>query len=117
VEYARNLSKNLRAIRGFKTQVAFSGELGITKSTLQSLEKGTTSARLDTLELISSRLGIPVSVLLTDELTPVEHSVLLHILRGMEWYTALSPNEQNSLLEWLQETLSVFSNLSDRTGD
>ena len=116
MEYARNLSKNLRAIRGFKRQVEFSEEIGITKSTLQSLEKGTTSARLDTLELISSRLGIPVSVLLTDELTPVEHSVLLHILRGMEWYTALPSNEQNSLLQWLQETLAVFSKLSDQTG-
>jgi len=116
VEYARNLSKNLRAIRGFKTQVEFSEEIGITKSTLQSLEKGITSARLDTLELISSRLDIPVSVLLTDELTPVEHSVLLHILRGMEWYTALPPEEQTGLLQWLQETLDVFSKLSDNNG-
>ena len=117
MEYARNLSKNLRAIRGFKSQVEFSGEIGITKSTLQSLEKGTTYARLDTLELISNRLGVPVSVLLADELTPVEHSVLLRVLRGMEWYTALPLSEQNSLLQWLQETLSVFSNLSDSTGD
>ena len=115
MEYARNLSKNLRAIRGFKTQVEFSGEIGITKSTLQSLEKGNTSARLDTLELISSRLGIPVSVLLTDELTPGEHGVLLHILRGMEWYTALPPEEQTSLLQWLQETLAVLSRLSDNS--
>ena len=61
------LMKNLRRIRGFLqlSQVEFSKEVGISKSTLQEIEKGN-GATLDTLMCIADYMNISVADLLTN---------------------------------------------------
>ena len=113
MDFAHNLSKNLRALRGSKSQVEFAGEIGITKSTLQAIEKENTAVRLDTLALICNGLNVPISALLTDELEPVETSVLEQALHGLSWFVSLSKSERDKVLQWLQQTLILFSNLTD----
>ena len=111
MEYMKNLSKNLRVLIGEKTLVNFAGELGITKSTLQAIEKGNNVVRLDTLEIICKRSGIPIEVLLADELSPEEANLLWHVLRNLDWFTTLPVNQQRDLLNWAGETIKLFSNL------
>lgn len=112
MEYMNNLSKNLRALRGEKTLMAFATELGITKSTLQAIEKGSSVVRLDTLEIICKRSGIPVKALLADEVSPEEVSLLWQVLRNLNWFTTLPEKEQKELLDWAGKTLKLFSRLS-----
>ena len=113
MDFSNYLSKNLRALRGSKSQVEFAGEIGITKSTLQSIEKANTAVRLDTLSLICKGLNVPISALLTDELEPIETSVLEQALHGLSWFSALSFEERSEVLLWLKQTLALFSKLND----
>ena len=93
--------------------VEFASEIGITKSTLQSIEKENTAVRLDTLSLICSGLNIPISALLTDELEPVETSVLEQALHGLNWFSSLPTEERDEVLLWLRQTLTLFSRLNN----
>ena len=113
MDFTHYLSKNLRALRGSKSQVEFASEIGITKSTLQSIEKENTAVRLDTLSLICSGLNIPIGALLTDELEPVETSVLEQALHGLNWFSSLPPEERHEVLLWLRQTLTLFSKLNN----
>lgn len=113
MDFTHYLSKNLRALRGSKSQVEFANEIGITKSTLQSIEKENTAVRLDTLSLICSGLNIPISALLTDELEPVETSVLKQALHGLNWFSSLPAEARDEVLLWLRHTLTVFSDLNN----
>lgn len=114
MEFTRNLSKNLRALRGGKSLVEFSNEIGITKSTLQAIEKEVTTARLDTLELICTKTDVPVSALLGGELSSAQTSILFQMFRGLDWFTELSEAEQQEFLHWAQDTLTLFSKLSNQ---
>ena len=52
MDLSKNLSKNIRALRGSKSQAEFSEELGIAKATIHAIEAQRSSVRLDTLEVI-----------------------------------------------------------------
>ena len=52
MELSKKLSKNMKTLRGSKSQAAFSKEIGIAKATVNSIETQRASIRLDTLEVI-----------------------------------------------------------------
>lgn len=70
VELSKNLSKNLRALRGNKTQTKFSEELGLAKATIQAVESRRSAIRLDTPELIRNGLSISPQEVLSDAAQP-----------------------------------------------
>ncbi|PON15810.1 hypothetical protein C2W62_21815 [Candidatus Entotheonella serta] len=65
-DFAQNIAKRLRALRGDDTQRAFAARLGITHATLNRLEQGRENITLRTLQKICDRLGCTAAWLLDD---------------------------------------------------
>ena len=80
VELSKNLLKNLRALRGSKSQTEFSEELGLAKAAIQAIEAQRTAIRLDTLELICNSLSISPQEVLSDAAQPLELDLLSRCL-------------------------------------
>lgn len=99
VEAAQILSKNIIAFRTVRSQsqVDFSKEVGIAKSTLQGIEKGH-SPNLDTIELIAKGLGVPVTVLLSDSLPSNELAIVAHLIQACAQYHRWSREDRQSML-------------------
>lgn len=95
MDAASNLSKNLHAIRSLRrlSQVEFSKELGISKSTLQEIEAGS-SPNLDTVDCIAQHLGLPACALVSDVLPPGQISILIQIFQRVSWYSEWSRPDQ-----------------------
>ncbi len=114
MEAALNLSKNITAIRNLRnlSQVEFSKELGISKSTLQEIEQGC-SPNLNTVECIAARLGISVSVLLSDSLPPNQMGILIHLIQICNWYSHWSQEDRDAFLKSLYRITQLVSRYSD----
>ena len=114
MEAALNLSKNITAIRNLRnlSQVEFSKELGISKSTLQEIEQGC-SPNLNTVECIANRLGISVSVLLSDSLPPNQMGVLINLIQICDWFSTWAPEDRKTLVELLCRVTQLVSRYSD----
>lgn len=105
MDAAKNLSNNLSTIRRLKQMslTCFSEELGISKSTLQEIERGH-SPSLDTLECIARHLDIPAAALIAESLHPEQAGLMLQVLQGLDWYQQFPVAVQ-------QEFLSLFIRL------
>lgn len=114
MEAALNLSKNITAIRNLRnlSQVEFSRELGISKSTLQEIEQGC-SPNLNTVECIATRLGISVSALLSDSLPPNQMGVLLHLIQVCDCFSTWAQEDRETLVELLCRITQLVSRYSD----
>lgn len=112
MELSKKLSKNMKTLRGSKSQAAFSKEIGIAKATVNSIETQRASIRLDTLEIICLRLGIPPQILLSDEMDCVESGMLEYLLGRTEWFLKLSPEDQQAYIQWLRHTADLFERLT-----
>ena len=118
MESSHNLSKklkNLRTSRGM-TQTEFASEIGISKSTLQEIEHGK-SPTLETLSCISSRLGVPIPVLLSDSIPPTQLSIVIQLIHAYDWFSKCSAEEQDELLRILQQVSHSLSILKESQGD
>lgn len=113
MELTQNLSKNLIAIRGRKTQAEFSKELGITKSTVQSIEGQKSAVRLDTLEIICEHLKLPAGALLSDDLEGVSVGALEYVLRQYNWFAEMPKDLQREYVEHLRRSTRLFTKLLD----
>lgn len=111
MELSKKLSKNMKTLRGSKSQAAFSKEIGIAKATVNSIETQRASIRLDTLEVICLHLGIPPQSLLSDEMDCMESGMLEYLLGRTEWYLKLSPEDQQAYIQWLRHTADLFERL------
>ena len=56
MDLVENLARNLRALRGDKTQDAFARKLGISQATLARLESGAQNTTIKTLQQICKAL-------------------------------------------------------------
>lgn len=110
MDAAQNLSNNISALRNIRslTITDFAKEIGISKSTLQEIEKGH-SPNLNTVECIARSLGIPVSVLISDTLPPTEMSALVQLFQHISWYATWSQEDQSALLELLCQISRLFA--------
>ena len=96
----QNLSKNLRALRAMRgcSLVHYAKLLNISKSTLQEIEHGH-PPHLDTVECISRSLGIPVSLLLSDNFSPGGCDHTLQVLLELEWYASWEPQDREAMVD------------------
>ena len=101
MEYGQNIAAALRAIRGLRSQAEFAEEIGISKSTVQAIERGCENVRLDTLELICKKLDISPAALLDNRIGQIDPSVLQKITR----FDPLSPTSQCIVLQHLESLL------------
>ena len=111
MEERYHLMKNLRRIRGFLqlSQAEFSKEVGISKSTLQEIEKGN-GATLDTLMCIADYMNISVAALLSDP-EKIENTLLaVQFLERGVLYTRLPMENRKS---FLRETREILDALED----
>lgn len=107
-----NSLNNLRKARGLSLS-EFSKELGLPKSTLQSiLEDGQTT--LNTAIRISERLGIPVDALTSETLSVTQFKILDGLLLRLNWYDQLPSHKQEAvrdhmyaLIQLIQESQSA----------
>lgn len=106
------LSKNIAILRGKRSLAEFAQELGISKTTLQSLEKGKSIPRMDTLLLISDRLKLPISMLLSEDMKAAGVDILLCLLKQLDWFVELTREEQDAVIAWLRQTLDVLETLA-----
>lgn len=107
------LSKNIRALRGKQSLTDFSKELGISKSALQAIEKGQSVPRMDTLEIISERMGLTLPALLSEDLMEAGQGEMLLVLRRLTWVYGLPKETQRRLADWLKETAEFLTELSE----
>ena len=101
----------MRALRGERSQAEFAKEVGITKSTLQAIEKQKSFARLDTLELICHGLDLPVSVLLSNDQESSHFYALMRTVKKLDWFASLPAKSQTSLILWFKQTLGLLTEL------
>ncbi len=104
-----NLAVNLKKIlidQGLSL-TEFSRELGIPKSTLQSvLTAGGTT--LDTAVRISNSLGISLDTLTSSELSPQQSKLLERFLTVLNWYHDFCPEEQREFDVHLAALLRII---------
>lgn len=101
MEYGKNIAAALRTIRGLRSQAEFAEQIGISKSTVQAIERGSENVRLDTLELICKKLDISPAALLDNRIGQIDPSVLQKITR----FDTLSPTSQCIVLQHLESLL------------
>ena len=93
----------LQELRGLSLS-EYAAELGIPKSTLQSiLADGNTS--LHTAIQISNRMQMPLDSLLGDDIPPEKHELLLSCLRFLTWFASLTAEKQRTVLLLMEELL------------
>lgn len=102
-------AKNLEAIRKQRgmSLSAFANELGIPKSTLQSvLADGQTT--LDTALRISQGLNIPLDALTNGALSEEKFFLTHALMMGIDWFRELSPDEQKNVAFHLHGLLEAL---------
>ena len=113
MDAAQNLSNNLRTIRTLRQMslVCFASELGISKSTLQEIERGH-SPSLDTLECIAQHLEISAAALISDSPSPTQTGILFRLLQGLDWYRCWSAEDQAIFLSLATQLLHLLTKCS-----
>lgn len=112
MDLKRNLAKNFKMLRGKKSYADFAEELGVTKSTIQAIEKEETSVRLDTLQIICTQLNVPVEWLLSDhQMESADLGVLTYALRRLDWFMELPQEAQDVCIAWLAQTAELLGRL------
>ena len=98
--------KNLREARGLSLS-EFAKELGIPKSTLQSiLQDGQTT--LHTAIRISERLGIPVDALTNGTLSVEQIRILDGLILRLNWYDQLPKNKQEEVRDHMYALIQLI---------
>lgn len=109
VEKYNNLSDNLRAYQNKRknTLSEFSKELGIAKSTLQSvMMDGNTT--VDTLIRIASALKVTLDELVFGNAGPKETDRVQCLLNEMKWYIDMPTEKQEKFRSHLNEMLNLL---------
>ncbi len=104
-----NFAKNLASIQKLReySLVEFSKEIGVPKSTLQSvLENGHTT--LDTAIRISEGLNIPLDTLLSEDFLSKKIDILHGFIKSFNWFSSLSADDQKIVVFHLTKILEVI---------
>ena len=104
-----HLSDNLKTyqrVRG-KTLSEFSREIGIAKSTLQSvMVDGNTT--VDTLIRIANALGVTLGELVFGNIQRVEIDAVRKVLSEVEWYVQIPGDKQEKMVYHLSELMKLI---------
>lgn len=103
-----NMIKGLREKEGASLE-AFSEKLGISKTSLQNIERGGANPTLETVEQVADALGVSPLVLLAGDYDTEEFRIAWLLLRLLGGFEKLSEKEQREAIKafnLLVETLS-----------
>ncbi len=104
-----HLSDNLKAYQGEqrKTLSEFSREIGVAKSTLQSvMADGNTT--VDTLIRIANALGVTLDELVFGNIQRVEVDAVRKVLSEVEWYVQIPREKQEKIIYHLSELMKLI---------
>ena len=109
MEAAQNLSKNLKALRTLRgySLARCSMVTGVSKSTLHGIEHGQTP-RLDTVEQIARSLGVPVTSLLSDPLSPCRPALSASGPQQPDWGCAWTREDLEALFRLCRQIALLF---------
>ena len=109
-------SKNLEAIREYHSQsiAEFAQEVGIAKSTLQSVRISGNST-LDTAIRIADGLNLPLDSLVGDDHLPEKVCLVRCLLRSIDWFQKLSRSEQGEAVLLFQKILEIVFDTTHQT--
>ena len=110
MERSNRLSDNLKAFQQErrKTQAEFSKELGIPKSTVQSvMVDGHTT--VDTLIHMANALDISLDELVFGELSVRRERDVLRFLNEIDWFIKLTADKQEKFKYHLEELLKLLA--------
>ncbi len=112
MELKQALAQNLKSIRRTRKEslMDFSKEIGISKSTLQNIERGK-GTTLDTVECISQNLGIGADVLLSCNLARGQLGIIVQLLQEMNWFVDLSTEDQSEYIAHLDQMTKLLAKI------
>lgn len=105
----QNLSNYLNAIRRHKNQslTEFSQEIGVARSTLQELLRGTGNPRLDTIQVMADGLGVHSMELLSSEYSQQQIQFAYILLETIKTFSSL-PKEKKTTAAYLFHELIMM---------
>lgn len=108
MESSKNLAENLKRYRKEKNKTCykFAEELGIGKTTLYKLEKGTDGFSSETLDHIAAILELPPSVLLADPVSPQEFPESVILTSGA--FATLAGERQEEAIYHFDQLISLL---------
>ena len=105
----QNVASNLNMIRKAMgmSMSEFSKELGVPKSTIQSILEGG-QMTLYTALLISERLKVPIDILTGTSLTTEKLEFLAGFMASFEWFSSLNEDGQKVVANCIKTTMEVI---------
>ncbi len=106
----KNLTDTMNALRRSRglSITAFSEEAGISRSSMQSLLKGTGNPRMDTVEQVASRLRLDPAMLLSGALSEQQLNVAVSLLQALDFFSRFSDEEKEKFASLFLEMLSMM---------
>lgn len=115
-----NLSENIRALRKLHNSSLeeFASEIGISKSSLQTIEKGQDlNPSLGTIETISKSLEVPALSLLSDTYNTDELHIAFILLRTISRVVNLPDDKQQQASNLFDQLIRLLSSTSEKQGE
>lgn len=107
----QNLSNFMNAIRSSRNQsiTEFSRELGISRSEMQNILKGTCNPRLDTVCYIAEKLDVHASLLLFSSLSKSQLDYSLLLLKTLDCFCSIPYEKQKEASELFCKLLVLIT--------
>lgn len=104
----KNLSNSMKFIKASRHQsvTEFSEELGIARSSLQTILKGDSNPRIDTIECIAERLHIHPLLLLSAEESHLDSAIL--VAETLQAISLLDSEQKIRFLDLFQELVQIL---------
>lgn len=98
-----------------KTLAEFSNEIGISRATLQSILKGDSNSRIDTIEVVADGLNTSPLALLSTPCGEKELGFLLSLFQLSDVATALSDDEKEELAAHCHAIIDILFNAKSKS--
>ncbi|MFQ8602964.1 MAG: helix-turn-helix domain-containing protein [Anaerovoracaceae bacterium] len=97
----QNLSNFMNAVRMSrrKSIAEFSKEIGISKSEMQLILKGTCNIRIDTLKYIAQKLEVDPAILLLSDYSKSQYEFAILLLQTIDKFSKLPDNKREEAAE------------------
>jgi len=105
----QNLARILHRVKAERelSYAEFANELGIPKSSLVEYMNGTGNPRADTLELLSEKLNLPITEIISDPLLGEERAEM--IVRTAKAFSGLPPEQRERGFQLFQDLAALFA--------
>lgn len=109
----KNLSDSMNLIRAKRQQsiTEFSEELGISRSSMQEILKGTANPRIDTVEHIAKQLQMDPLILLSPE--NVHANPVMPLVQTIQMISSMNPRQRQRFMALFAELVSIIDEVED----